>query len=71
MQFKITTPVGVTIVVIALLLCVFVFWKSQAAASDPTGGKGIPRTDGLTETQKAGMDIMNRAARPDLASPAK
>ena len=71
MQFKITTSVAVTIVVIALLLCVFVLWKSQAAASDPTGGKGIPRTDGLSETQKTGMDIMNRAARPDQAPAAK
>jgi hypothetical protein len=71
MQFKITTPVGVTIVIVALLLCVFVFWKSQSVTSDSTGGKGIPRTDGLTPMQKSGIDIMNRADRPDVTPATK
>ena len=60
---------GVTIVVVVLLIAGFFIWRSQGTVDDPTGGKGIPRTDGLSDNQKAGMEIMNRAPRPDMPKP--
>ena len=56
MQSKISTPVGVSLVVVALLLVGFIFWKSQVRTVN-LDEKGIPRTDMNPET-KAGFDAM-------------
>ena len=56
MQSKISTPMGVGIVVVALLLVGFLFWKSQVKSVN-LDEKGIPRVDMNPET-KAGFDAM-------------
>lgn len=58
------TPLIVAVVVLALLLVVVVFWKGFSS-DGPPNGKGIPRSDGLSDQQREGMAIMNKATRPD------
>ena len=62
MQGKISTPVGVSIVVVALLVVGFVFWRSMSHGSRGDE-KGIPR-DTIPESQQAGMNAMKSIPIP-------
>lgn len=58
-------PLVIAVVVLALLLVAVVIWK-VATPDGPPNGKGIPRSDGLSDQQREGMAIMNKAGRPDV-----
>ena len=58
MQSRISTPIAVSLLVVAVLLVGFVFWRSQAKSAN-LDEKGIPRTDINPET-KPGFDAMSK-----------
>lgn len=64
MQGKVSTPVGISIVVVALLVVGFVFWRSMSHGAG-RNEKGIPR-DSIPESQQAGMNAMKSIPVPGM-----
>lgn len=62
MQGKVSTPLGVTIVVAAVLVVGFMIWKVTAGSSaGPL--KGIPR-ENIPEETRSGYDALQKIPKP-------